>query len=79
MSLKLGCIGHTPGELVTVSNENYSLYKEVLGHVLTHHNWCGNLMQLYEITSVVPQTGMLGWAASVHCQTERFHSTHSSH
>ena len=54
-------------------------YKEVLGHVLTHHNWCGNLMQLYEITSVVSQTGMLGWAASVHCQTERFHSTHSSH
>ena len=37
------------------------------------------IIQLYEITSVVPQAGMLGWAASVHCLTERFHSAHSSH
>ena len=36
-------------------------------------------MTLYEITSVVPQTGMLGWAASAHCLTEQFHSTLSSH
>ena len=52
-------------------------------HVETMGVWkqcgCVIIMQLHEITSVVPQTGMLGWAASVHCLTEQFHSTHSSH
>ena len=30
-------------------------------------------------TSLCQWTGMLGWAASVHCLTEQFRSTHSSH
>ena len=54
--------------------------------VHTHHDYivwkpcgCVIIMQLFEITSVVPQTGMQGWPASVHCLTEQFHSTHSSH
>ena len=59
-------------------------YKEVFKGMYIHimlsvQCGCVIIMQLFGITSVVPQTGMLGWAASVHCLTEQFHSTLPSH
>ena len=36
-------------------------------------------MTLFRFTVLCQQTRRLGWAASVHCLSEPFHSTHSYH